>query len=262
MTTVNDDGVALKSGMRLRYIQQGPSSGPAVILLHGYSDSSFSFSRVLPLLPTTLRVVVPDQRGHGQSDRSTSGYAMDALAGDVLELMDVLDIPTATVVGHSMGSFVARWVAALAPERVTSLLLVGAGLSATNPAVLEVEREANALTDPVSEEFVRAFQFSTISMPVPSEFMESAIRESLKLDASTWQAVIAGLVAYTPAEAGIRSRVLILGGDQDGVFPVEEQQALGRAISGARVITLPGIGHAPHWEHPTRFAIELLRFVG
>ena len=58
--------VALGNGVRLHYARQGPPDGPAIILLHGYSDSSFSFSRVMPLLPPELRVIAPDLRGHGR----------------------------------------------------------------------------------------------------------------------------------------------------------------------------------------------------
>ncbi|HEY0872023.1 MAG TPA: alpha/beta fold hydrolase [Vicinamibacterales bacterium] len=252
--------VQLKSGVRLHYLQQGPSRGPAVIMLHGYSDSSFSFSRVLPLLPSSVRVIVPDLRGHGESGRPSDGYSMDAMARDVIDLMDALDVPTATLVGHSMGSFVARRAASLAPKRITRMLLAGAGLSPRNAAVLEVQRAVSALQDPVDRGFVREFQYSTVNKPVPAEFMERVIAESLKLDAATWKAVIAGLVAYAPAESAIAMPVLVLAGDRDAVFPLAEQRAAAEQIRGARVKVLEGIGHTPHWEDPHRFAAELLAF--
>ena len=255
------DAVVLKSGVRLHYLQQGPSSGPAVIMLHGYSDSSFSFSRVLPLLPSSIRVIVPDLRGHGESARAADGYSMDAMARDVIDLMDALDVPTATLVGHSMGSFVARRTALLAPGRISRMVLAGAGLSPKNAAVLEVQGAVRALQDPVDRTFVREFQYSTVNKPVPAEFMERVIAESLKLDAATWKAVIAGLVDYTPAESEIAVPVLVLAGDKDAVFPLVEQRALGEKIEGARVKVLEGIGHTSQWEDPHRFAAELLAFV-
>jgi pimeloyl-ACP methyl ester carboxylesterase len=91
--------------------------------------------------------------------------------------------------------------------------------------------------------------------------MEQVIAESLTLDAATWKAVIAGLVAYTPAESAIRAPTLILGGDKDAVFPVDEQRALARRIDGATVEILEGLGHAPHWEDPKRFVGPLIRFL-
>jgi pimeloyl-ACP methyl ester carboxylesterase len=119
----------------------------------------------------------------------------------------------------------------------------------------------NALQDPVDRSFVREFQYSTVNKPVPAEFMERAIAESLKLDADTWKAVMAGIVAYTPAESEITMPVLVLAGDRDTVFSLEEQRAIAERIAGARVKVLEGIGHAPQWEDPHRFAAELLAFV-
>jgi pimeloyl-ACP methyl ester carboxylesterase/Flp pilus assembly protein TadD len=254
------DAVVLKSGQRLRYVEQGPADGPAVIMLHGYSDSAFSFSRVLPLLPTSMRVIVPDQRGHGESARAAS-YSLDDMARDIIELMDALEVPTATIVGHSMGSFVARRAAVLAPGRITRLALVGAGPSSTNASMLDVKRTVDTLTDPVDRKFVRDFQYSCVAKPVPAEFMDRAIAESLKLDAKTWKAVVAGLVAYEPGESRITAPVLVLGGERDAVFSVREQRALAARIAGAQVRILEGIGHTPHWEDPPRFVAELLAFL-
>ena len=61
--------VTLANGVRLQYRRQGPESGPALILLHGYSDSSLSFARIMPLLPPEQRVIAVDLRGHGDSDK-------------------------------------------------------------------------------------------------------------------------------------------------------------------------------------------------
>jgi pimeloyl-ACP methyl ester carboxylesterase len=138
--TVAARQATLPSGVRLHYHEQGPAGGPVVLLLHGFTDSSHSFSRVMPLLPATLRVIAPDQRGHGRSDRPAAGYAVDDFARDALQLMDALNVKSATVVGHSMGSFVARRLAELAPSRVKSLALVGSGPHAGNAVGVVVAR--------------------------------------------------------------------------------------------------------------------------
>src|SRR5215467_6735498 len=72
--------VQLKTGVRLHYAQQGNRTGEPVILLHGYSDSWFSYSGVLPLLPAKYRVYVLDQRGHGNSERPFQGYSLPTFA--------------------------------------------------------------------------------------------------------------------------------------------------------------------------------------
>ena len=67
--TLHFDDVRLPNGVRMHFAQQGPQTGPALLLLHGFTDSWFSFSRVLPLFRPELRVVAPDLRGHGESTR-------------------------------------------------------------------------------------------------------------------------------------------------------------------------------------------------
>ena len=67
--------INLSTGVRLRYLDLGPSDGQPLLLLHGYSDSWFSFSRIIGLLPPNLRLIIPDQRGHGDSQRQGSERA-------------------------------------------------------------------------------------------------------------------------------------------------------------------------------------------
>src|SRR5690349_5087605 len=93
--------VTLANGVRLHYRHQGPSIGPAIVLLHGYSDSSLSFARVMPLLPSEQRVIAIDLRGHGDSDKPDDGYSITTMADDVVQVMEALKVPSAVVVGHS-----------------------------------------------------------------------------------------------------------------------------------------------------------------
>lgn len=250
--------VMLPSGIRLHYVEVGPDDGPAVIMLHGLSDSSFSFSRVLPLMPAHLRIVAVDQRGHGDSDRPSSGYSMDAFASDLLALMDALLIDRATVVGHSMGSFVARAAAEKAPHRISRLVLVGTSVSAQNDAVRELLTLTESFTDPVSEAFIREFQASTIHRPVPGAFFEQVVAESRKLPAYVWRQALQGIWDYRP-QWPITCPTVILGGELDVVFNVEQQSALFMATERSTLHLEPGIGHSLHWEAPERFVSLALR---
>ena len=244
--------VVLRSGVRLHYVETGPDAGPVVVMLHGFTDSSFSFSRVLPLMPPEMRGIAVDQRGHGDSDRPASGYSMDDFAHDALQLMDALRIDHATLVGHSMGSFVARRVAELAPSRVNRLVLVGTGLNPRNAATEALAREAASLTDPVSIDFIREFQLSTIARPVPPEFLSTVIAESRKLPARVWHAAITGMLAYEPRWP-IACPTLVLGGQHDAVFSVDEQTAVFLSTERSSLHLEPGVGHTIHWEAPERF---------
>jgi pimeloyl-ACP methyl ester carboxylesterase len=242
----------LASGVRLRLVDRGPVDGPAVLMLHGYTDSSFSFSRVLPLMPPHLRVIVPDQRGHGDSDRPATGYTVDDFATDALQLLDALGIDRATIVGHSMGSFVARRIAERAPARVTRLVLIGTGLTPRTPAVAELFEAVQALGDPVDEAFVREFQTSMLCHPAPPEFLARVIADSRKVPARVWRAALAGLLDYQP-QWPLTCPTRVLGGDRDAVFSVSDQTAVVTSTGRATLHLEPGVGHSFQWELPERF---------
>lgn len=253
--------VRLATGPRLRYVEQGDPTGPTIIFLHGYTDSWFSFSRLLPLLPGYHTYAI-DQRGHGDSDRPTSGYTTDSLAADVAAFLDIAGVKQAVIVGHSMGSLVARRVAELFPERVSHLILIGAVLAA-NDAVRELQAAVRDLDGPVPTEFVRDFQRSTIHAPVPEPFLARVIDESLKLPARVWRSALGGVFSTDDlADLGqIAAPTLVLWGERDAYFLRDEQEQLARAIPGARLTIYPETGHAPHWEHPERVAGDIDAFL-
>ncbi len=217
--------IQLRTGVRLRYADVGPQSGQPLMLLHGYSDSWFSFSSIAGLAPPHGRLIIPDQRGHGDSDRPMEGYTPDGFAMDAIALLEAIGIASATVVGHSLGSFIAQRMAVMAPERISALVLVGSAATPRNDAVFSLVPDVEALTDPVPIDFVRDFQMSTIHRPVSSAFMERAIAESLKLPARVWKAVLAGLLDLTsvPGPGVIRCPTSIFWGDRDAFFGRADQ---------------------------------------
>lgn len=254
----------LRTGVRLRYVEQGIGRGETIILLHGYSDSWFSFSLVLPTLAERHHVIAVDQRGHGGSDQPDSGYSLASLGADVIALMDAKGIEKAIVLGHSMGSMVAQQVALAAPDRVSRLVLVGSASNMRNmDGRAEFEAMVNSLADPVSVEFLRGFQESTVSLPLPEGFMERVVDESKVLTARVWKALFAGMM-QTPPAVGLGDRripILAVWGERDAIFLAPERDALMRLLGNARRIEYPGTGHAPHWEQPERFAADVEAFL-
>lgn len=254
----------LATGIRIRYAEQGDPAGHPLILLHGYTDSWFSWSGVMPELARRHRVYALDLRGHGDSDRPAAGYAMRDMAADVVAFMDAKGIRRATVVGHSMGSFVAQQVAAAAPERVAGLVLMSSTTTPRNVVGMEdFARAVNELTDPVPEAFAREFQVSTIHHPIPAEFLDQAVAITLRMPARVWRELMAGMLATDPAPELGRSGIptLILWGEKDAGFPRSEQDALVAAIPGAELKVYPETGHALHWERPERFVRDLDEFI-
>ena len=262
-TDVEFSSVKLKTGIRMHYAYKGDPSGIPVILLHGYGDSWFSYSSVLPLLDKKYRVYIPDQRGHGQSDHPANGYELRQFAADALAFMDAMNLKQATIVGHSMGSFIAQHVAAQAPERVTRLVLVGSATSIRNNVVVELQREVNALPDSVPEKFVREFQSSMSFEPLPEQFLNGVIKESMKLPAHVWREVMAQMLAPEAAAElrRIKAPTLIIWGDKETIFPRSEQDLLVSALHNAVLKVYPNTGHVPNWERPEQFAKDLQAFI-
>jgi non-heme chloroperoxidase len=253
--------LTLGSGVRLRYRYQGPATGPAIVFLHGCSDSSFSFSRIMPLLPPARRVIVPDLRGHGDSDKPSAGYRVVDLADDMIEMMGALGVSAAVIVGHSMGSFIAQAIAERAPHLTAGLVLVASAASAVNDTTLDLRQMIDALTDPVDIGFVRDFQYNTIAQPVPDAFMQAAIATSLCVPASIWRQLIKGMMEYEPRLPRSSVRTLVIGGAKDTVFSVNQQAALARQYPFGSLRLFDDAGHAPHWEQPEAFVRALVQFV-
>lgn len=258
--------IKLHSGITLNYVVQGAADGPVIVLLHGAGDSWHSYQRVLPLLPANYRVYAVTLRGHGLSDHPATGFSRADFAGDILDLLEQLNIHHATLVGHSLGSFVAQSVAEQDQGRhVDRLVLIGSAPGIpTDPQVRQaIHSEFNALHDPIDYTFARDFQASTIVGPVPAWFFEVMVGEAQRAPAATWHGLAATLTHNEPPGALVKIRIptLIFWGDKDSIFNRSEQDALVKAIAGAQLIVYPGTGHALHWEQPEKFAQDLLAFI-
>jgi non-heme chloroperoxidase len=257
-------GVArLETGPLIRYAEQGDPAGEPLLFLHGYTDSWYSFSRLLPLLePGGYHIFAIDQRGHGCSERPFGGYTTDDFAADVDAFMEAVGIQRATLVGHSMGSLVARRVAVQYPHRVARLVLIGAVLT-VDEGTEELQEAVRALVDPVPADFVREFQESTIHVPVPVSFFEGVVAESLRLPARVWRDVLDGLLATDDrADLGrIAVPTLLLWGECDAYFPRADQNALVAAMPNASLHVYPETGHSPQWERPERVARDISAFI-
>ena len=93
------------NGIRHHYAEAG--EGPPVILLHGFPETSYAWRHQIPVLAKTYRVIAPDLRGYGETEKPASGYDKRTMANDVRELMRVLNLPRIALVGHDRGARVA-----------------------------------------------------------------------------------------------------------------------------------------------------------
>ena len=114
------------NGVRIYYYAAGTrGAGEPVVFLHGFPTSSHLWSDVVPLVPAGHRVVVVDLLGYGRSDRPLGRpVGIRDHADRIIELLDLLGINYACVVGHDIGGGIAQWLAVRYPQRVSRLCLV------------------------------------------------------------------------------------------------------------------------------------------
>jgi pimeloyl-ACP methyl ester carboxylesterase len=153
-----ETGNATVNGIAIHYRDIRPRAEPVilrpepVILLHGFPETGDTFASTVVALGKRYRLVVPDLRGSGLSQRPASGYEKKTLASDVRELMDQLKIDRAHVIGHDIGARVAWAFAVQYPERLLSLTVAEAfieGLAGT------AEFKRFAPTNPRTQHFER-----------------------------------------------------------------------------------------------------------
>ena len=256
--------VTLPNGVRLAYVEMGNPDGSPVLLLHGYTDTSRSWTLVAPWL-LEHRLLIPDQRGHGASSVPECCFTASDFAHDARLFLDARGVERAAVAGHSLGSMVAMVLAAEHPERVSRLVLIG------STALVPVKRgdwlwtNAHALKAPLDpgSQFLREWHPANQPTPVDRAFAEAAMAEILAIPLHVWRGVMREL-ADVPAgrhAADIKAPVLILSGGKDPLFPAEHHSALAKAIPHAEARVFPDLGHNLAWERPAETGHALARFL-
>ena len=254
--------------------------GPAILLIHGMAGSSTTWKEVMPLLAQRHRVITPDLLGHGRSAKPLGDYSLGAFASGLRDLLGVLGVERATVVGQSLGGGVAMQLAYQHPEVVDRLVLVGSGGLGR-----EVSWLLRALTLPGAEYL----------MPVlfPSFVRDRGNAISRALYERGWQAPRMAEIwrAYTSLSraenrgAFVRTLravidpggqsfsatdrlylaaampTMIVWGDRDLIIPVDHAHATHEAIPHSRLEIFEGVGHFPHVEQPDRFVEVITDFV-
>ncbi|SNT02080.1 Pimeloyl-ACP methyl ester carboxylesterase [Geodermatophilus saharensis] len=261
--TLRHRTVLLPGGLRVHAVEQGDPAGPVVVLVHGWPDSWFSWSRVLPHLDPRLHAVAHSQRGFGDSDHPATGYDLDAFADDVVALCDVLGVGRAHLVGHSFGTFVVRRAAQEHPDRVDRMVLMGAADRMGDGLVREVRSAIADLPDPVPVEFAREFQAGTVHRPLPPDFFDAIVAESRKAPAHVFRDVWEGLAHSRDRDrlGDVTAPTLVLWGEADALFDRGQEDRLVAALPDARLRVYPDTGHCPNWERPEDVAADVNAFL-
>ena len=256
--------VRLPNGVRLAYVEAGNPAGEPLLLLHGYTDSSRSWSLLVPHL-ANYRLLIPDQRGHGASDTPECCYSATQFAHDAKLFLDTIGVERAAVAGHSLGSMVAISLAADHPRRVSKIVLIGStALVPVKPGDWLYDNVAalQAPLDPASQ-FMRDWHPANQPTPVDPVFAAAVRDEYMTIPLHVWRGVMREL-AHVPVgrhAADVKVPVLVISGGKDPLFPAEHHRSLLKAFPHAKARVFTDLGHNPNWEKPAEIAAAMSDFL-
>jgi 3-oxoadipate enol-lactonase len=232
--------------------------GDAVVLLHGFPLSRRIWDAQVHALSRNFRVVAMDLRGMGASSVVDGPYLMESLAGDVAAVLDALGVERATVVGHSLGGYVALAFARMYVERLDRLALVASRITADTPEraahrfELADDAERSGSNARIIAEMLDATLGATTRREHP-EISEKFREIAEKNDPRGLAAMLRGMALRDGAQdiAGdLALPVLVVSGAEDPGMPAGEPQRTAAAFAGGRLVTIGGSGHVPMLEKP------------
>lgn len=287
--------VDLATGITLNVALAGPDDAPPVILLHGFPESHRTWRKLVPLLSDDLRLIMPDQRGFGDSDRpqDVDAYGTDILLADLFALADALGIERFALVGHDWGGAVA-WAAAIRGDpRIERLAIV----NSPHPLIFQkslVEDEAQraasqyirAFRDPDFEKFVESMGYEAFFDKSFRNHVEPALippeERAIYIDQWSRPGALTAMLNWYRAshivvpQPGVTAEVpewvlrafpkmripvrVIWGLDDKALLPVQ-LEGIGEIGDEVDVFPLKGVGHFAPWEAPRQVASALKPFL-
>ena len=250
---------AVVYGQNIRYMEVG--QGPAVILLHGLGSVKEIWSANIGALSAKYHVYALDQIGFGHSDKPLLDYKIATFVDFLHAFMQSQNLSKATLVGNSLGGWIALDFAARHPEMVDKLVLVdSAGLPWGKAIAVDL--------NPASLEDMRTLLDSIFydKKMVSEEFVLQAFTNHVhNNDGYTIQRTLAGFAQnqFEDAKlASIHSATLVVWGRQDELIPVSSGEKLRDGIPGAKLVVFEHCGHVPQLEKPAEFNQALIDFLG
>ena len=250
-------------GQKIQYVEAG--TGPTVILLHGLGGSAQAWQFNIAALAEKYHVFAPDQIGFGKSDKPLVNYRIRTYVDFLDQFCKQLKIERATLVGNSMGGWIAAMFTASFPDRVDKLVLEDAagytppkdfdmrtlfGLNPTTRAGMKVL---------ISKVFYnKAFQ--TDAVIDQSIAARLAAGDGYTINSIT-ESIIRGEDFLDDVVKTIKRPTLIIWGRQDGLVLLADGERFNREIAGSKMIVIDECGHVPNVEKPGEFNAAVLKFL-
>ena len=244
------------NGIKLAYVHRG--MGQSLVLLHGYPLDHHLWDEVVPLLEDTFDLIIPDLRGFGESATVDMPFTMDDYASDIARLLDMLGIQKTTIVGHSMGGYVALAFARLYPKRVRGLGLVSSQVLADPPdrkegrykSAVDVEQNGiGSVVEAMTTKFtadprLQAFARSSMENQKPAAYIGALKAMAERMDSTSL------LPTFT-------FPVVLIHGDADALISIDRAREVKAALPNAYLVEINGAGHMPMMEAKEKTAEAL-----
>jgi pimeloyl-ACP methyl ester carboxylesterase len=258
-------------------------TGPAILLIHGIGDNSSTWHTVQSKLAQRFTVIAPDLLGHGRSDKPRADYSVAAYANGMRDLLAVLNIDKATVIGHSLGGGVAMQFCYQFPQLVDRLVLVATGgvTKDVHPAlrIASLPMGSEALTMLRMPLALTALQGAgrvvgavlgsrgfardlpdvlRILSELPEPTASSAFSRTLRAVVD-WRGQVITMLDRCYLTKSVP--VQLIWGDEDAVIPVSHAKMAHAAMPGSQLEIFHRSGHFPFHDDPDRFVEVVGRFI-
>ncbi|HJZ47466.1 MAG TPA: 2-succinyl-6-hydroxy-2,4-cyclohexadiene-1-carboxylate synthase [Roseiflexaceae bacterium] len=251
-------------------------AGRPLLLLHGFTGGAATWARFVDSFALQFRVIAPDLIGHGRSDPPPNAerYLMERCVADLLALLDALQIERVDVLGYSMGGRVALHLAAAARERVGALVL-----ESSSPGIADAAERAarvaadEALAESIERDGLEAFVDRWEHLPLfasqaglPLDVRARLHAQRLRNDPRGLANSLRGMGAGRQLPlwhqlADLDIPTLLIAGELDAKYRALAGMMMAE-LPNARMVIVPGTGHAIHLEQPQAFIGNVLEFLG
>ncbi|MEM6622506.1 MAG: 3-oxoadipate enol-lactonase [Pseudomonadota bacterium] len=252
------------NGVTLHYTEQGPRGAPALVFSNSLGTDFRIWDEVVAGLPSGLRIVRYDKRGHGLSELPDQPWGMGEHVADLAALLDHLGVKNAIICGLSVGGIIAQGIAAERPDLVAGIILCDTGAKIGNPEMwdgrikIAEEQGLEAMADAVMERwFTPGFRSDDPGFPI---WRNMLVRTTVGGYADTCRAIRD--TDLTESTARLNVPCLGLCGDQDGSTPPDLVRETTALVSGSTFEIVRNAGHIPCVEQPEQTLALIKRFVG
>jgi len=256
----------------IAYLDSAPGDAAlrTYVLLHAFPLGANMWEPQMRAIPNGWRLITPDLRGFGGSTEvdPVGTQSIGDYADDVVDLLSELSVERAVIGGCSMGGYAAFALLQSKPELIEALVLADTRATADSPEARANRRSMLALVDREGPQGVAKDMMPKLLGPTTREINQTAEATVRRLIKQQSPVAIRGAIHRmmdrpdsTPLLATIAVPTLVVVGEEDELTPVADSERLAQAITGSKLVKIPGAGHLSNLEQPDAFNHALSAFL-